>query len=144
MSARNPDKLDPTPGPRCGEPAGERAHRRRNERSCKPCRLASQEAENVRRRARRAGVMAAPRETWDYAGPKPSAKEAFIAEIEYLIQCGEGWGAICAKFRVKPQSLERRLMKHNRNDLADKIFGDVRWEVTQGERYARYREQAAA
>lgn len=144
MSPQSPDKLHPTPGPRCGEPAGHRAHRRRGERSCDPCRLANQADENRRRRARRAGIKPAPREVWDYAGPKPNRKEAFDAEVEFMLMCGEGWGAICAKFGIKPQSLERRLMAHKRNDLADKVFGDHRWEITQSERYNRYREQAAA
>jgi len=143
MSARNPAKLDPTPGPRCGESAGHRAHRRRNERPCDACRLAEQAAEQRRRHARKAGVKPAPREKWDYAGPKPSRTEVFDSEVEFMLMCGEGWGAICQKFGIKPQSLERRLMAHHRNDLAQAVFGDHRWEITQADRYASYRKAAA-
>jgi hypothetical protein len=115
------EKLPPTPGPRCGEPAGHRRHRNRGEKSCDPCRLANQAAENERRRKRRAGTMAAPREKSDYAGPKPTATQACINEVEHLIEAGEGWGRICQALNTNPQALAHRLTKHGHYQLTTRL-----------------------
>jgi hypothetical protein len=125
------DKLPPTPGPRCGEPAGHRRHRNRGEKPCTPCRLANQAAENKRRRDRRAGIPGPVRERWDYAGPKPKASELFIQEVTNLVEARQGWGRICQAFNTNPANLEARLMKNGRPDLADRIFGPFRYQITQ-------------
>ena len=47
---------------------------------------------------------------------------AMIAEIEYLLTCGEGEHAITRAFGIKPDSLERRLYRAGRPDLIPRIF----------------------
>jgi hypothetical protein len=111
-------KLPPTTGPRCGEYAGYTAHRRRNETPCPPCNRARQDAENKRRRDRRKGITPPPKEAWDYAGPKPTAIEAFLTEVEFLVDARQGWHAITRALNCTPEALSRRLTKHGRYDLA--------------------------
>jgi hypothetical protein len=72
------------------------------------------------------------RERWDYAGPKPRAGELFIAEVTNLIEARQGWGRICQAFNTNPAALEARLTKNGRPDLADRIFGPLRYQITQG------------
>jgi hypothetical protein len=115
------EKLPPTPGPRCGEPAGHRRHRNRGEKPCDPCRLANQAAENERRRARRAGIPPTIRERWDYAGPKPTATQAFLDEVAFLVDAGQGWHAITRALNTTPAALARRLTKHGRYDLTTRL-----------------------
>lgn len=121
------------PGVDCGSPRGYRAHKRRGEDACQPCKTSVAAYERGRQQARREArakgeVIPGPGRP---LGEKPGAVEVFLAEVEHLIEARQGWGRICAAFDTTPQNLERRLMKHGRGDLATRIFGVHRYEITQ-------------
>lgn len=121
----------------CGSYSGYRAHRTRGEAACRPCKDAAAAYERDRRKAR----MAARALGEVIPGPgrpagKTSAVEHFLAEVEHLADAGAGWGRICAAFGASPVNLEKRLMNHGRADLAARVFGQFRYEITQKDRRA--------
>ena len=65
---------------------------------------------------------------------RTSAVEHFLAEVEHLVDAGAGWGRICTAFKTSPTNLEKRLMNHGRHDLAARVFGPFRYEITQKDR----------
>jgi hypothetical protein len=65
-------------------------------------------------------------------GRPPRETDDFVPEVEHLAYAGEGWGSICSTFRLTPAALERRLMRRGRHDLATRIFGTERYNITQG------------
>lgn len=121
--------------PECGSHNGYRAHRNRGEAACSACKAGAAAYERERRQARQAAKKAG----LTLAGPGRPKRETedFIDEVQHLAYAGEGWGAICAAFALKPAALERRLLRHDRPDLIDLIFGAERWEITQGHRYKK-------
>ena len=130
------------PRPACGEYKGYGAHKRRNEEACQPCKDAAAAYERKRSQARRDAkargeVIPGP----GHPAGRTGAVEHFLAEVEFLASCGAGWGRICAAFRTNPAALEQRLTKNGRPDLAARIFGTERYDITQGD---RHRAKAAA
>lgn len=124
--------------PACGDHNGYRAHKNRGEEACDACKAGAAAYERERRKARAAAKKAG----LTLAGPGRPRRETedFIPEVEHLALSGQGWGRICAAFGLSPAALERRLLRHDRADLIEIIFGTERWEVTQGH---RNRKQAA-
>jgi hypothetical protein len=118
------------PRPACGDHNGYRAHKNRGEDACDACKAGAAAYERGRRKARAAAKAAG----LTLAGPgRPRRDDGnFIAEVEHLAYSGEGWGPICTLFRLTPAALERRLMRHGRHDLATRIFGTERYNITQG------------
>ena len=54
--------------------------------------------------------------------PAPTAAQVLVAEIEFLLMCGEGEGAIIKACGKTPLNLKRQLSRHGRHDLIPKIF----------------------
>ena len=58
------------------------------------------------------------------AAEKAERAEALTDEIEFLVMCGEGEGAILAKlgYHGKKEALKRQLSRLGRHDLIPRIF----------------------
>lgn len=100
----------PQPAHPCGTPAAYRRHQRANETPCEPCATAYRADREQYRRAR--GVP--PRNIL--------AHEELAAEIEFLLNAGEGEHRILQAINITPGALERRLHRANRADLITRIF----------------------
>lgn len=117
------------PRPACGDYKGYAAHKRRGEEACDDCK-AGAAAYQKRRTATRTADRKAGK-TIPGPGRPPRETDDFIPEVEHLAHSGEGWGSICSTFRLTPAALERRLMRRGRHDLAARIFGTERYDITQ-------------
>jgi hypothetical protein len=52
--------------------------------------------------------------------------------VTNLVEARQGWGRICQAFNTTPANIDARLIKNGRPDLADRIFGTERYNITQG------------
>jgi len=97
----------------CGTPAGYRAHTKRVEERCQPCK----EAWTVRCRK--------------YTKPTPTLPTAaeVIAEIEWMLSLNQGSGYILKAigYTGREDSLRARLQKWGRLDVYHRLIGDDYW-----------------
>ncbi|MFE4229160.1 hypothetical protein ACFRJ8_14875 [Arthrobacter sp. NPDC056886] len=104
-----------TPLKPCGTYAAYRRHHQAGEPPCEPCTTANRE---YRANLRRANGINANTKAAD-----------LIEDITFLLNAGEGEHAIlkATGYTNNPASLQRRLQKHGRNDLYNRVVNN--WEL---------------